>query len=129
MVEIIEYPNGVCPKHGPKLSVNGQARCLKCEADADRATRPPRPVVTIEDPGHDAMAKIVPGGKPTTSVPTTATPNAPAKGVNPIPTRLEAIRDAIYQLPMPKSLKQYKRFLKIQELITQAVEEDNAKAD
>ena len=127
-MEVMEYPNGVCAKHGPRLTVNGIPQCVKCIADAERAQRPPRPVVTVEDPGHDAMAHIAPGGKPTTAL-VANSGQQPVSKVQIVPSGLNAIRQAIYNLPMPKSLKQYKRFQKIQQLIDQAVEDENAKAD
>lgn len=131
-MEVIEYPNGVCPKHGPRLAVNGIPQCVKCVAEAERATRAPRPVVNVKDPGHEAMSGI---GGGASAKDLTRPGEAPVvhKGQQSIskgqPVGLLAIREAIYSLPMPKSLKQYKRFQKIQQLIDQAVEDDNAEAD
>lgn len=133
-MEVLEFPNGICQKHGPKLNVNGIAQCVKCVADAERAQRAPRPVVAVDDPGHDAMANIVPaktaaGVEKLSTVPLQAGSAKYAVAPVSVPSNLVAIREAIYRLSMPKSLKQYKRFQKIQQLIDQAVEEENAEAD
>jgi hypothetical protein len=127
-MEVLEFPNGVCQKHGPKLNVNGISQCVKCVADAERALRAPAPVVAVDDPGHDAMGHISPDSR-VKAQPGTAVSQNTGKVVASNLNGLTAIREAIYRLPMPKSLKQYKRFLKIQQLIDQAVEDENAEAD
>lgn len=124
-MEVLEFPNGICAKHGPKLNVNGVAQCVRCVADAERALRPAGPTVTVEDPGHEAMRAIVPDNKHQPTVPQSRNEPTPVTKHK----DLAAIREAIYRLPMPKSLKQYKRFQKIQQLIDQAVEDENAEAD
>lgn len=137
-MEVIGLPNGTCekPNHGAKLSVNGEPRCIKCVAEAERARRTSIPVVTVEDPGKDAFGSngmLRPGHKEVSTPVITDIPigtaqvhRIPAAGIPPISRQLGAIRDAIYGLPMPKSLTQYKRFQKIQVLIDQALEVENA---
>jgi hypothetical protein len=110
------YPLGVCEFHGPKLSVNGDARCLKCESKAANALKS-GPVVTIEDPGHDAVMALT-GGKSVDSVPQ---PKQIVHSASKGEMSLSDIKDAIYKLPMPKSMKQFKRLQKIQQLIDEAV--------
>lgn len=129
-MEVLEFPNGICAKHGPKLNVNGISQCVKCVADAERASKAPAPVVNVEDPGHEAMGSIK--GAPAANLTRAGEPNKPAIGSSKaviVPAGLTAIREAIYRLPMPKSLKQYKRFQKIQQLIDQALEDENGEAD
>lgn len=50
-MEILAYPNGICPKHGPKLNVEGSPKCIPCDAEAERAAKGPRPVNSLPDPG------------------------------------------------------------------------------
>lgn len=140
-MEVLGFPNGVCTVegHGPKLNVGGDARCVKCDAAAQRATRTHIPVVTVKDPGpeaFDAHGRLKPGyvgpkDEASTAVvpvhiPANSIPQAPTvtagKPVNAV--TLLVIREAIYRLPMPKSMAQYKRFLKIQQLIDQCVSEE-----
>ena len=131
-MEVLGLPNGTCekPGHGAKLSVNGEAQCVKCTAEAARATRTHIPVVTVEDPGEEAFASngmLKPGHKPSESAPVTVVPVGHPTVTAGKPVQvvgLLAIREAIYRLPMPKSIKQYKRFQKIQSLIDEAVSEE-----
>lgn len=128
-MEVLEFPNGVCPKHGPRLSINGVPQCVKCNAEAERMEKGPGPVNKAEDPGHAAMKAIVPDSKHAAQPGVVESPkNRLAVGIGK-PNTLEEIREAIYRLPMPKSLKQYKRFQKIQQLIDQVVEDENGQAD
>ena len=140
-MEVLGMPNGVCAvgdrrgiPHGPKMSVNGEPVCLKCKSDAERARRTTMLVNTAKDPGHDGMKRIVPDGEativevkvgePAQHVPVHLAPSvmqAPATNGN---ERLQIIRAAIHGLPMPKSMAQYKRFLKIQQLIDQCISEE-----
>lgn len=139
-MEVLGFPNGVCDKgHGPKLSVGAEARCLKCDAAAERALRTHIPVVTVQDPGADAFddkGRLKPGyvtqeGPVVQNRPVHQEAKQAAQaGIGPAVAngaeRLQLIRAAIYGLPMPKSMAQYKRFLKIQQLIDQCIsEEDN----
>lgn len=130
-MEVLEFPNGVCPKHGPRLSVNNVPQCLRCNAEAERAAKGPGPVVNVEDPGHAAMGSIPGGASPVNLTrPGVVTPKVTVtEGIPVNKVSLLEIREAIYRLPMPKSLKQYKRFQKIQQLIEQAVEDENGEAD
>lgn len=128
-MEVLEFPNGICDRHGPKLSVNGIPCCVKCVAEAERAQRAPGPVVTVEDPGHDAMERIVPDGKHAPRPGSVVSNGSVAQAAPSVAHQLGAICAAIYGLPMPKSLKQYKRFQKIQALIAQALQEEQENAD
>jgi hypothetical protein len=121
-MEVLEFPNGICPQHGAKLSVNGEARCLKCESKAENALKN-QPVVTVEDPGHEAMMGFI---APDASAAPVVKQSLTVVKTSPIVVlgSLQAIRDAIYKLPMPKSMKQFKRFQKIQQLIDQALSEE-----
>ena len=131
-MEVLGFPNGVCTVegHGPKLNVGGDPKCLKCEAAAQRATRTHIPVVTVQDPGADAFdahGRLKPGhvqqdGPAVQTVQVSQPTVSNGKPVQVV--GLLAIREAIYRLPMPKSIKQYKRFQKIQALIDEAVSEE-----
>lgn len=131
-MEVLGLPNGTCDKegHGAKLSVNGEPHCIKCQAEAQRATRTHIPVVTAADPGEDAFepnGMLRPGHKaadaPAVTVVPVGQPAPVAKAVI-VPTNLESIKNAISRLPIPRTLTQYKRLKKIQALIDEAMSED-----
>lgn len=133
----------VCGRCGqPKVAVNESQKCLRCDVEPGTSSL----VVTCDDPGDDKMKQVLaasgvvlPKVVPTNvdkglGVPkeVQAVPVAqplPVKQTvtngKPVQTsQLFAIREAIYRLPMPKSIKQYKRFQKIQALIDEAVAEE-----
>ena len=135
-MEVLGFPNGVCTVegHGPKLSVGGDAKCLKCEAEAQRALRTHIPVVTVQDPGKDAFdahGRLKPGYVKHEGLTVETIPVAPAGAVPAVihasrvvcPT-LTGISETISHLTMPASLKQYKRLQKIKSLIDEAIKED-----
>lgn len=138
-MEVLGFPNGVCKVegHGPKLAVGSDARCLKCDAAAQRATRTYIPVVTVQDPGKDAFdahGRLKPGYvKHEGPVVQDIEVERPGIGSSVVHTSrvvcptLTGISEAISHLPMPASLKQYKRLQKIKSLIDEAIsEEENA---
>jgi hypothetical protein len=97
--------------------------------------------VTARDPGHNAMKEIVRGIVPADNNPTiTLMPvdgNQPLINYASTPViskaignwTLQDIKSAIDRLPMPRSLKQYKRLQKIQQLIGEAMREELHAAD
>lgn len=135
-MEVLGLPNGTCDKagHGAKLSVNGEAQCVKCVAEVERSKRTVIPVVTVNDPGEDAFAPngMLRAGHKAEDKPVVI--NVPIAPGGPAPRVVHAsqvvcpslvgIRDAISHLPMPKNLKQYKRLQKIQSLINEALSEE-----
>lgn len=116
----IDFPNGVCQRHGAMLAVNGVPTCIPCQAAAERASRPAAPVVSIEDPGHEAMSHIVPG-----PVKTVAAQAPKAVATVSLEQGLLSIKDVISKLPMPKNMAQFKSIKKLEELIDKALAEDS----
>jgi hypothetical protein len=113
---------GICQKCGQsKIQVEGNVKCLLCDSEPGNSGL----VVKVEDPGHDAMDKLlskagvlnVGGGKP----PAPIKPHLEAKAEvtkQYIPTpavSTTGVFDALAilrALPMPKDIKQFKQINK-----------------
>jgi len=120
-MEVLEFPNGICNRHGAKIAVNGIPTCIKCQADAERANRPAGPTVTVEDPGHEAMSDIKVVPQPTAvSAPAVVAKKGQALTMN---EGLNLIKDLLTKLPMPSNMKQFKTIKKIDELVAKALSE------
>lgn len=122
---VLSRPLGVCPRHNAAhISVDGLPVCLRCQAEAAKAQARPVGVVTIADPGHDAMQGLktakterFPDGsvaatevKPTQARVPTPRPVVPAGGS--FAEQVERALVALRACPMPKDLKQFKAVAK-----------------
>lgn len=123
MAEIMGFPLGVCPTHGPKLSVNGVPTCIKCQADEANKDR----VLVIndaQDPGAVFFEKGVTNVPKPSSVAVLQKPVAktvlPGIGYE---TGLQQILGILAVIPMPSSMKQYKLLMSVKQKIESALQE------
>jgi hypothetical protein len=124
MAEIMGFPLGMCPTHGPKLAVNGVPTCIKCQADEANKDR----VLVVnegKDPGPDAFGsngQLLKAGTPPSDrimkpvVKVVGTPHTYEGGLQEILTILSCI-------PMPSSMKQYKLLMSVKQKIESALQE------
>lgn len=120
---ILGYPNGMCATHGPKISINGVSQCLKCMSLEAKANARPAGVVTVEDPGDEAMARInkLPPREQSDQVPVAkpvvAAPKLSAGASVPFDAYIDQAIEYLRKAPMPGDLKQFKAVQKaIQQL-------------
>jgi len=104
----------VVPGHGSKIYMNGVPTCLRCQAAEAKASAQPAGVVTIGDPGEEAMLGL--RTAPAQAIPAVAQAKQHTSrvvGGDPITCALEAMR----QVPAPRDIKSFKKIQKITALL------------
>jgi hypothetical protein len=124
MAEIMNFPLGVCEKHGPKLTVNGVPKCIKCEADITNAGRV-LVVNDVQDPGPEAFnssGHVIKSGVP--PIDKIVKPIVKSIGTtHTLESGLTEILSILSSIPMPTSMKQYKLLMSVKQKIESALQE------
>lgn len=122
MAEVMGYPLGVCPQHGPKLAVNGTPTCIKCKAKEDNANRT-LVVSTVEDPGEAYFNKGG-AGAPAAAKSVESKAKALPEHSMTMSEGLNEILGILSRIPMPSSMKQYKLLMNVKQKIESALQEE-----
>jgi|WetSurMetagenome_2_1015567.scaffolds.fasta_scaffold1614589_1 hypothetical protein len=123
MAEIMGFPLGICEKHGPKLTVNGVPKCIRCEADIANAGRV-LVVNDVKDPGVEAFNEKGQVIKAAQTIDHTVKQTVKSTGTQyTLESGLNEILSILSVIPMPSSMKQYKLLMSVKQKIESALQE------
>ncbi len=118
----VTFPQGICPQHGPLLSVNGEVKCIKCEAIETNKGRVSVVNTTPDPKGALSIdGKIVKGIKVGTDTVLTKTDVKAVQIPYTLESGLKEILSILSYIPMPKSMKQYKLLMAVKQKIEAAL--------
>jgi len=117
------FPLGICEKHGPKLTVNGVPKCIRCEADIANAGRV-LVVNDVKDPGVEAFNEKGQVIKAAQTIDHTVKQTVKSTGTQyTLESGLNEILSILSVIPMPSSMKQYKLLMSVKQKIESALQE------